>query len=57
MQPFCCALNLLFLLLCLDVVFEVGGDSGVSYLVLQVHYKKIDHFLGELIGLFFSLGF
>ena len=27
----------------------MGGDSGVNYIVLQVHYKKVDHFLGELI--------
>jgi len=33
----------------LDVAFEVGGDSGVNYLVLQVHYKTVDHFLGKLV--------
>ncbi|KAL9986000.1 hypothetical protein ACROYT_G000053 [Oculina patagonica] len=27
-----------------DVAFEVGGDSGVNYLVLQVHYGKVDNF-------------
>ena len=27
----------------------MGGDSGVNYIVLQVHYKKVDHFSGELI--------
>ena len=27
----------------------MGGDSGVNYLVLQVHYKKVDHFFGKLI--------
>jgi len=32
-----------------DVAFEVGGDSGVNYLVLQVHYKTVDHFLGKLV--------
>lgn len=36
-------------MLYLDVAFKVGGDSGVNYIVLQVHYKKVDHFLGELI--------
>jgi len=30
-----------------NVAFEVGGDSGLSYLVLQVHYKKVDHFLAN----------
>jgi len=30
-----------------DVAFEVGGDSGVNYLVLQVHYKTVDHFLAN----------
>ncbi|KAJ7339645.1 hypothetical protein OS493_006052 [Desmophyllum pertusum] len=27
-----------------DVAFEVGGDSGADYLVLQVHYGKVDTF-------------
>lgn len=36
-------------MLYLDVAFKVGGDSGKNYIVLQVHYKKVDHFLGELI--------
>ena len=35
----------------LDVAFEVGGKSGVNYLVLQVHYGKVDNFVGELAGL------
>ena len=30
-----------------DVAFEVGGDSGISFLVLQVHYGKVDKFNGE----------
>ena len=36
-------INLLFS----DVAFEVGGDSGISFLVLQVHYGKVDKFNGE----------
>lgn len=30
-----------------DVAFEVGGDSGVNYLVLQVHYGKVDKFVAH----------
>ena len=26
----------------------MGGNSGVGYLVLQVHYGKVDNFVGEL---------
>ena len=40
-----------FALWFLDVAFEVGGKSGVNYLVLQVHYGKVDNFVGELAGL------
>jgi len=29
----------------------VGGKSGVNYLVLQVHYGKVDNFVGKLAGL------
>ena len=29
----------------------MGGKSGVNYLVLQVHYGKVDNFVGELAGL------
>ena len=47
--------NLLCPLLFSDVAFEVGGDSGVSYLVLQVHYGKVDNFKGELIRNLFPL--
>jgi len=25
------------------VIFRVGGDSSIQYLVLQVHYGTIDH--------------
>ena len=28
----------------LDVGFAVGGDSGIDYLVLQVHYASVDKF-------------
>ena len=42
---------LFFALWFLDVAFEVGGKSGVNYLVLQVHYGKVDNFVGELAGL------
>lgn len=28
-----------------DVGFKVGGDTGVNYLVLQVHYKDVSSFL------------
>ena len=45
----CChTLIIIFSLWFLDVAFEVGGDSGVEYLVLQVHYGKVDNFIGEL---------
>ncbi|KAK2563008.1 Peptidyl-glycine alpha-amidating monooxygenase [Acropora cervicornis] len=30
-----------------DVAFEVGGDSGIAYLVLQVHYGKVDQFVAN----------
>ncbi len=26
-----------------DVAFRVGGDSGVDWLVLQVHYASVSH--------------
>ncbi|XP_011862950.1 PREDICTED: peptidylglycine alpha-hydroxylating monooxygenase [Vollenhovia emeryi] len=29
----------------MDVGFKVGGDSSIQYLVLQVHYAVVDHFL------------
>ena len=48
--------ELFFFLLFLDVAFNVGGDSGVNYIVLQVHYRKVDRFLGELID-FLPWGF
>lgn len=41
------AFTLFCFLVFLDVAFEVGGDSGVNYLVLQVHYGKVDNFVGE----------
>ena len=28
-----------------EVGFKVGGDTGVDYLVLQVHYKDVTTFL------------
>ncbi|GAB1605137.1 probable peptidylglycine alpha-hydroxylating monooxygenase 1 [Argonauta hians] len=28
-----------------DVGFKIGGDSNVQYLVVQVHYKKVDKFI------------
>ena len=28
-----------------EVGFEVGGNSGINYLVLQVHYKDVSSFL------------
>ncbi|CAC5378602.1 FBN2_3 [Mytilus coruscus] len=28
-----------------DVAFKVGGDTGINYLVLQVHYKDVSSFL------------
>lgn len=36
------------------VGFKVGGDTGVNYLVLQVHYANVDKFLSKLILLFAS---
>ncbi|XP_022792772.1 peptidylglycine alpha-hydroxylating monooxygenase-like isoform X2 [Stylophora pistillata] len=30
-----------------DVAFEVGGKVGVNYLVLQVHYGKVDNFVAN----------
>ena len=32
------------LLSSLDVGFAIGGDSGIDYLVLQVHYASVDKF-------------
>ena len=32
------------LLSSLDVGFAIGGDSGIDYLVLQVHYASADKF-------------
>jgi len=29
------------------VGFEVGGNSGINYLVLQVHYASVDSFRGK----------
>lgn len=53
---YCCDLIYHAFLLFPDVAFEVGGDSGVNYLVLQVHYGKVDNFKGEIIkGLFPSI--
>lgn len=31
-----------------DVGFAVGGDSGINYLVLQVHYASVDSFRGKM---------
>lgn len=28
-----------------DVGFKVGGDTGINYLVLQVHYKDVSNFI------------
>lgn len=28
-----------------DVGFMVGGDTGINYLVLQIHYKDVSNFL------------
>ena len=30
-----------------DVGFAIGGDSGIKYLVLQVHYASVDAFRGN----------
>lgn len=30
------------------VGFEVGGNSGINYLVLQVHYASVDSFQGKI---------
>ncbi|XP_077862959.1 putative peptidylglycine alpha-hydroxylating monooxygenase 1 [Saccoglossus kowalevskii] len=30
-----------------DVGFKVGGDTGVDYLVLQVHYGIVDKFVKD----------
>jgi len=35
------------LLSSLDVGFAIGGDSGIEYLVLQVHYASVDKFQGK----------
>ena len=35
---------MLHVLSSLDVGFAVGGDSGIDYLVLQVHYASVDKF-------------
>lgn len=35
----------LILILITGVGFKVGGDTEVNYLVLQVHYAKVDKFL------------
>lgn len=35
------------LLSSLDVGFAIGGDSGIDYLVLQVHYASVDKFQSE----------
>ena len=32
-----------------DVAFEVGHGTAAPYLVLQVHYGKVDKFKGELV--------
>ena len=31
-----------------DVGFAVGGNSGINYLVLQVHYASVDSFRGKI---------
>jgi len=31
-----------------DVGFAVGGNSGINYLVLQVHYASVDSFRGKM---------
>ena len=33
-----------------DIGFEVGGDTGIDYLVLQVHYAHVDKFEGKYSG-------
>lgn len=50
---FICILNVKgnLLLICqivllssIDVGFAIGGDSGIDYLVLEVHYASVDKF-------------
>ena len=43
--------NVMIQLFFLDVAFEVGGDSGIAYLVLQVHYGKVDQFVGKYMNI------
>lgn len=31
-----------------DVGFAVGGNSGINYLVLQVHYASVNSFRGKI---------
>ena len=33
------------------VGFAVGGNSGINYLVLQVHYASVDSFRGKVINI------
>lgn len=39
-----------------DVAFEVGHGTAAPYLVLQVHYGKVDKFKGELVTYHSCLG-
>ena len=39
----------------IDVGFAVGGDSGINYVVLQVHYAAVDSFQGETTNMKFIL--
>lgn len=41
---FKCKEKQIVLLSSLDVGFAIGGDSGIDYLVLQVHYASVDKF-------------
>lgn len=34
-----------------NVAFKLGGDSGINYLVLQVHYANVDKFISKTLSL------
>lgn len=45
----------ILLIIVTDVGFAVGGDSGINYLVLQVHYATVDSFKGKVTNIIYVL--
>ena len=45
--------SLYFIFCITDAGFMVGGDTGINYLVLQIHYKDVSNFLPPSKYIFF----